>query len=125
MYKFSKFLESRLNENTKDRGTLNLDKVLLNFSFTQEYHQPGYHPDLDRGERSDSGVAGTEQHDATYSGEISIPYSIESDGSLKFDINNAQFSDTNFRPNISDLDMVPEGFYDALKAHMFEKLQGE
>lgn len=151
MKSFREFMEDKMNEAADSLPAIKLNSVDLDFNFTETFYDSDYAPELDRGERSDSGVAGTEEANGMFTGDVTIPlerktildirmknqdhlgaegvkdYLAKAGGSMAvkmLDMKNADFAGT-FKPNIDDLDMLPEGLYVSLAKVVAERVNNK
>lgn len=151
MKSFREFMEDKMNEAADSVPAIKLNSVSFSFPFTETFYEPGYAPELDRGERSDSGVAGTEESSGMFAGDITIPleqktvldiraknqgrlgeegvkdYLSNAGGDMAvelLDMKNADFAGT-FKPNIDDMDSYPEGLYEALAEEVAKRVDNK
>lgn len=147
MKSFREFMEDKMNEAVDSVPAIKLNDVSFSFRFTETFYEPGYSPAMDRGERSDSGVAGTEESRGMFAGTVTIPltnkavldirvknqshlgeegvkdYLAEAGGDMAvkmLDMKDADFAGT-FKPNLDDMD-IPEGAYKSLAGVVAERV---
>lgn len=142
MKSFKQFLSEKLDESSGAKPSLKMQVQNMNFVFDEPIHEPGYNPDLDRGEKSDSGIAAMEKRDGSFTGTVLVPFSqlavLEAEkqsmnvkdylesligddlepADLKplFDVNNAEFVGR-FLPSMPDMD-YPDSLYESLLESM-------
>ena len=151
MKSFREFMEDKMNEAADSVPAIKLSSVSFTFPFTETFYEPGYAPELDRGERSDSGVAGTEEASGMFAGDVTIPLErktvldiraknqgrLGAEGVKEFlaaaggdlalkmlDMKDADFAGT-FKPNIDDMDSYPEGLYESLAEIVAERIDNK
>ena len=73
MKTFKEFLSQVLNEDSMDLPQVKFPNMKIRFTYTTDIYAGDYNPDLDRGERSDSGIVGAEPRDSTYFGDVIVP----------------------------------------------------
>ena len=150
MKSFREFMEDKMNEAADSVTAIKLNSVSFSFSFTETFYEPGYSPERDRGERSDSGIAGTEESRGMFAGDVTIPlkqktvldirvknqdslgeegvkdYLADAGGDMAvemLDMKNADFAGT-FKPNLDDMD-IPEGAYEKLAEIVAERIDNK
>jgi hypothetical protein len=150
MKTFRDFLNNKINEAAGDRPAIRVVVNAMSFPYEEDFYEPGYSPEKDRGERSDSFSMYSEGRNGTFSGSVVIPLSQkgiielqrQSDGNLGsngikdffsslggeavleknlLDLRDAEFGGT-FRPNIDHLEEYPDGLYEALEGELTDKI---
>jgi hypothetical protein len=145
MKSFREYMQEKLNEAAQGAPVLEFQNVQFSFPFSEESYESGYNPMQDRGERSDSGVMGTEENSATFNGAVTVPLTnkavmdvkmanggnigqesvmsfVVENGTSALDLLDADFAGT-FQPNIDDLESYPDSLYKELARDLADKIE--
>jgi hypothetical protein len=145
MKSFREYMQEKLNEAVQGAPVLEFQNVQFSFPFGEDIYEPGYNPMQDRGERSDSGVMGTEENSSTFNGTVTVPLTdkavmnvkmanngnigkesimsfVVENGTETLDLLDADFAGS-FRPNIDDLESYPDSLYRELARELADKIE--